>query len=262
MTDYTQDVNTVRCTFCGRGLTEGPREESAPPHSSECPFAYNRTWGNFRFGENQPPTSNVRVCPTYAPIKRYSSYGIQFREGKEKEYQSLTSVVCEKLKPVYSMLADETKRLRTFNRWPIALKTRPRALCEAGFYYTGSGDLTRCFQCGVGVCGWKDDDDPWTAHSKYSPECAYVLTVKGVTEPSVTATSFGGDTEEFPKTITSGNESELAPGSCQLCNLTERTTVFLPCAHLVSCVACATKLTSCPVCGGDIKATLRVFLVN
>lgn len=230
-------------------------------------FVLNRPSSNVPIGELRSSTSNVwintkSVRSAPIPIQRYSSYGIQFREGKEEECQSLTLAVCEKVKPVYPAFADKTKRFNTFKKWPVALKTRPRALCEAGFYYTGTGDETKCFQCGVGVCCWEDDDDPWICHARYSPKCVYVRTVKGLTEVSSTTTSLNADTKELSETNTIGKELENATELCKLCSLTERTTVLLPCAHLVSCVTCATKLTSCPVCRGDIKATLRVFLVN
>lgn len=260
---YTQDNDTVRCAFCGIEISrwqqhDDPRHEHAT-HSPSCRFVLNRSCGNVPMGECRPSTSNVWISTRHArpervPLQRYSSYGIQFRQGKEVECQSLIFAVCDKVKPVFPLMADETKRLDSFKTWPVALKTRPRALCEAGFYYTGMGDETKCFQCGVGVSGWEDDDDPLICHGKYSPKCVHVLTVKG--RPGVSST--GGDAKEF----TSGKESDVATDLCKLCHLTKRTTVFLPCAHLVSCVTCAIKLTSCPVCRDDIKATLRVFLVD
>lgn len=261
---YTQDNDRVRCAFCGIEISrweqdDDPRHRHAT-HSPSCRFVLNRPCGNVPVGEERPSTSNVwistrHVRPERVPIQRYLSYGIQFRQGIENECQSFIFSVCDKRKPVYPLMADETKRLNTFKNWPVALKTRPRALCEAGFYYTGMGDETKCFQCGVGVSGWEDDDDPTMCHAKYSPKCVYVLTVKA-RPPEISSAS--GDAKVF----TSGTDSVIGPELCKLCHLTKRTTVFLPCAHLVSCVTCAIKLTSCPTCSGDIKATLRVFLVN
>ena len=38
-------------------------------------------------------------------------------------------------------------RLRTFKDWPPALKQEPRQLADAGFYYIGLSDQTKCFYC-------------------------------------------------------------------------------------------------------------------
>ncbi|XP_052215618.1 uncharacterized protein LOC127834078 isoform X2 [Dreissena polymorpha] len=52
-------------------------------------------------------------------------------------------------------------------------------LCDAGFFYAGSGDSTRCFFCGIGLRHWSPDDDPWTEHARFSLKCLFVLEQKG-----------------------------------------------------------------------------------
>ncbi|XP_071443953.1 death-associated inhibitor of apoptosis 2-like [Hetaerina americana] len=64
--------------------------------------------------------------------------------------------------------------------WPVSrVKQTPRALAEAGFFYTGQSDQVRCFYCDGGLWNWQEEDDPWLEHTRWFPNCAYVLLVKG-----------------------------------------------------------------------------------
>ncbi|KAK0063292.1 E3 ubiquitin-protein ligase XIAP-like isoform X9, partial [Biomphalaria pfeifferi] len=56
---------------------------------------------------------------------------------------------------------------------------RKEDLSLAGFYYVGYGDCVRCFNCGGGLHDWKEDDDVWVEHSKWFPECTYVIEQMG-----------------------------------------------------------------------------------
>ncbi|XP_017784576.1 PREDICTED: baculoviral IAP repeat-containing protein 7-B-like [Nicrophorus vespilloides] len=47
---------------------------------------------------------------------------------------------------------------------------------------------------------------------------------------------------------------------CKICMDCEVGIVFLPCAHLATCINCAPNLGDCPVCRSAIKATVRTFL--
>lgn len=38
-----------------------------------------------------------------------------------------------------------------------------------------------CFCCSQGLKDWEDDDEPWTEHARWSPNCSYVLLSKGKT---------------------------------------------------------------------------------
>lgn len=70
-------------------------------------------------------------------------------------------------------------RLRTFKDWPPALKQEPRQLADAGFYYIGLSDQTKCFYCEGGLRNWQPDDDPWTEHARWFSKCGYVRLIKG-----------------------------------------------------------------------------------
>ena len=69
--------------------------------------------------------------------------------------------------------------MRSFKDWPPALKQEPRQLAEAGFYYIGFSDQTKCFYCDGGLRNWQPEDDPWTEHARWFFKCGFVRLVKG-----------------------------------------------------------------------------------
>ena len=66
-------------------------------------------------------------------------------------------------------------RLASFHTWPKHLPgPKPCDLALAGFYYTGSSDVTECFKCHVRVNEWNPTDGAITEHEKFSPHCPYL----------------------------------------------------------------------------------------
>ena len=45
---------------------------------------------------------------------------------------------------------------------------------------------------------------------------------------------------------------------CIICCDQERSLVFIPCGHLVSCGRCAVNFTTCPTCRSDITGSAKV----
>ena len=76
--------------------------------------------------------------------------------------------------PVHPDFVLKEKRLKSFNEWPRSMKQKPVDLAAAGFFYTGRGDQTLCFQCGGGLKDWEDEDDPWEQHALWFPKCNYL----------------------------------------------------------------------------------------
>ncbi|KAL3883077.1 hypothetical protein ACJMK2_029370 [Sinanodonta woodiana] len=70
-------------------------------------------------------------------------------------------------------------RLSTFARWPSDIWQRPEQVAHAGFYYTGSQDIVRCFACDGGLKNWDPDDEPWIKHARWFSQCPFVQHVKG-----------------------------------------------------------------------------------
>lgn len=273
---YTNIFDKVCCAFCelehhNWGEHDDPREvhETRGP---TCEFVRGRFGRDYQ-GRNVPITEEERRITTtflrYPQVRRYSNYGIKCREGKEESLALSNFGIVERRNsiPRNAIYADESERLKTFKRWPKALKQRPRELCEAGFFYSGYSDRTECFQCGIVLHNWEENDDPWAVHAKHAAYCTYLVMKRplNATNPrerdaSCTASHVGEprNTEKLSKTGTNATKSTC----CKLCFLNERAIVVLPCSHLTSCVSCAPKLTRCAVCGSNIYATLRVFPVD
>lgn len=81
----------------------------------------------------------------------------------------------------------EANRLITFapEVWPH--RSRPslsaERMAQAGFFYwprtlssraAGQDDTAICFQCGLALDGWEEEDDPRHEHAKRRPECPFV----------------------------------------------------------------------------------------
>ncbi|XP_050169620.1 baculoviral IAP repeat-containing protein 7 isoform X1 [Myiozetetes cayanensis] len=81
--------------------------------------------------------------------------------------------------PEYPEMVTEEMRLSTFQNWPQNSDIHPEQLARAGFFYTGRGDVVRCFYCDGGVRSWSFGDDPWREHAKWYPECEFLLHSKG-----------------------------------------------------------------------------------
>ncbi|XP_066417882.1 baculoviral IAP repeat-containing protein 7 [Molothrus aeneus] len=81
--------------------------------------------------------------------------------------------------PEYPEMVTEEMRLSTFENWPQNSSIHPEQLARAGFFYTGRGDVVRCFYCDGGVRSWSLGDDPWREHAKWYPECEFLLHSRG-----------------------------------------------------------------------------------
>lgn len=77
--------------------------------------------------------------------------------------------------------ATQALRLASFNNpdWPSTVTQTPQKLSDAGFFFTGTGDLCRCFHCDGGLQNWAPEDDPWVAHARSFPTCRFVVNAKG-----------------------------------------------------------------------------------
>jgi hypothetical protein len=47
-------------------------------------------------------------------------------------------------------------------------------LAAAEFFFTNKGDVVRCAFCGVVVGQWKEGEDAFKDHQRWSPSCAFV----------------------------------------------------------------------------------------
>ena len=49
------------------------------------------------------------------------------------------------------------------------------------YSWTGYLDNVKCFFCDGGLCNWEADDEPWTEHARWFPDCGFLKQVKGMT---------------------------------------------------------------------------------
>ncbi|GFS17951.1 baculoviral IAP repeat-containing protein 3 [Elysia marginata] len=71
-------------------------------------------------------------------------------------------------------MASYESRLATFSHWPLDNIISREEVAQAGFFYTGDSDCTRCYCCGGGVRNWKREDNAWLEHARWFPCCALV----------------------------------------------------------------------------------------
>lgn len=85
-------------------------------------------------------------------------------------------------------------RLETFQNWPRQIWPDKFSIAQAGFYYTGQGDIVKCFTCGVRLHQWLTKDTALAEHRKWSPHCVFLKIVgTGETESrNKTEVSFQG----------------------------------------------------------------------
>ncbi|XP_052809824.1 uncharacterized protein LOC128238207 isoform X2 [Mya arenaria] len=79
-----------------------------------------------------------------------------------------------KKQPKYPAYVDENERFRSFSRWCHMIPS-PTMLCKAGFFFTNTADLVRCYQCGIGLKDFSSTDDPLKEHVKHSSQCEHLL---------------------------------------------------------------------------------------
>ncbi|KAL3882765.1 hypothetical protein ACJMK2_029073 [Sinanodonta woodiana] len=65
-------------------------------------------------------------------------------------------------------------RLSTFGRFPLITGVNVRTIAAAGFFYTGHGDVVRCYACDGGLKHWVPGDDPWEEHYRWFPDCSHL----------------------------------------------------------------------------------------
>lgn len=181
--------------------------------------------------------------------------------------------------PVHPKYASEAARLRTFKDWPRSMRQKPEDLADAGFFYTGHGDKTKCFYCDGGLKDWEEDDIPWEQHARWFNRCAYVLLVKGkqYVQMVITESCFIGPDEEDtipsavkppavkpetvqPQAIKPQEDASVEDSLlCKICFSEERNICFVPCGHVVACAKCALANSKCPMCRRTIQYAQRLY---
>ncbi|NWS34927.1 BIR7B protein, partial [Polioptila caerulea] len=161
--------------------------------------------------------------------------------------------------PEYPEMVTEEMRLSTFENWPQNSNVNPEQLARAGFFYTGRGDVVRCFYCDGGVRSWSFGDDPWREHAKWYPECEFLLHSRGREFVSSIQATFS-TTLLAPLSTEEQLRRLQEERTCKVCMDRNVSVVFVPCGHLVACGECALNLRLCPICRAVIQGSVRAFM--
>lgn len=164
-------------------------------------------------------------------------------------------------------------RMKSFNFWPPGMPVESKDLAEAGLYYTGRGDKVVCFSCNGGLKDWVKNDDPWLEHAVWYPGCRFVISEKSekfiiesrkakfeqqMIEENNQDSGYDSPESQEIQPENSDSQKTNDENLCIICCDQERSLVFIPCGHLVSCGRCAVNFTTCPNCRSDITGSAKV----
>jgi hypothetical protein len=65
--------------------------------------------------------------------------------------------------------------------------------------------------------------------------------------------------QEDKENLKEENERLKNERLCVICLTKDKNVLFLPCAHLASCLECSLSLKACPICRSKIQASVRTF---
>ncbi|NXG66407.1 BIR7B protein, partial [Hemiprocne comata] len=248
----------VQCFCCG-----GVLKDWAP---GDCPVAEHLKFFpscKFICGED---VGNQEMLPLQEIFDTVDGQFLSLLPGIDSEETALPD------EPEYPDMVTEEVRLTTFQNWPQYTDMHPEQLARAGFFYTGQGDVVRCFYCDGGVRNWSFGDDPWREHAKWYPGCEFLLQSRGREFVSSVQDSFSSTTLS-PVTFFffSGKDESLMSTEeqlrrlqeermCKVCMDRDVSVVFVPCGHLVACGECALNLRLCPICRAVIRGSVRTFM--
>ncbi|NWZ26538.1 BIR7B protein, partial [Asarcornis scutulata] len=163
--------------------------------------------------------------------------------------------------PAHPEMVTEEMRLSTFQNWPQSSEMHPEQLARAGYFYTGQGDVVRCYYCNGSVRNWAVGDDPWREHAKWNPRCEFLLGSRGREFVNSVQESFAS---ARPPVTPLSTEEQLRrlqeERTCKVCMERNVSVVFVPCGHLVACRECALNLRLCPICRAVIRQSVRTFM--
>ncbi|XP_074744772.1 baculoviral IAP repeat-containing protein 7 isoform X1 [Strix uralensis] len=155
----------VQCFCCG-----GVLKDWAP---GDCPVVEHLKFFpscKFICGED---VGNQEMLPLQEIFDTVDGQFLSLLQGIDSEETALPNA------PEYPEMVTEEMRLSTFQNWPQYTDMHPEQLARAGFFYTGQGDVVRCFYCDGGVRNWSFGDDPWREHAKWYPGCEFLLRSRG-----------------------------------------------------------------------------------
>lgn len=170
---YTGRLDLVRCFQCGIGFKDWVKDdEIAREHikySSVCTYLRQKLGDKEVDSRKREIEAQKGATGSAAPPLSSASSSSTKSSGDAKLPYPVRS-------PQYQTMKS---RLETFKTYPKQVGIPPEQLAVAGLYFTGTGDLVRCFACDGGLKDWSPGDDPTKEHATYFPKCGYINQLKG-----------------------------------------------------------------------------------
>jgi baculoviral IAP repeat-containing protein 7/8 len=241
---YFGPPDQVKCHFCKVVLAHWkPVDNPLADHrkfSNNCPLLQRRA------------TNNVPISPEaldhILPPESIDECGFSMTiEDDNRKYQHAN----------YQLT---TVRLATYDLWPLSLKQRPQELADAGFFYTGMADRVICFCCGLGLCKWEEEDQPWEEHVKHKPDCEFVRMNLDDNEIKAIEQKVRDRSHEAVASALVISTPDVTDDSkmCKVCYEKPTDVALIPCGHVV-CRQCAFILSDCPFCRRRVEKKLKLF---
>ena len=195
--DFLQDEKERMKTFEGSWCETWPVSPKAlaqagffycgPEDMVQCAWCYGQLH-DWERGDNPlvEHAYHFPACPKFGDRKAVNASSLvsvhNTQGGAGTNQLSKNDLGIVTVRPRHPQFAIEASRLKSYNRnWPSNLTQTPDLLSSAGFFYLGRADKVKCFFCDGGLCDWEVDDEPWTEHARWFPNCGFLKQVKGTT---------------------------------------------------------------------------------
>ncbi|MGB0360720.1 MAG: baculoviral IAP repeat-containing protein, partial [Endozoicomonas sp.] len=155
---YLGNLDRTQCYFCSVVLKNWrPGDDVATEHrkhKSACRMLLNRAPDNIPLSQPQtalPPLSAEQMRELALLFPCQNPYNSDMRDINVRH---------------------ETFRYPWFNS---DIHATSYEVASAGFFYLGESDRVKCWYCSGGLQNWNRNDNPWTEHAKWYPQCEFLL---------------------------------------------------------------------------------------
>lgn len=181
---YTGYYDRVKCNFCAVEIEYWNKgADILAEHiksSNSCPLLRHADRNqNIPIDEEEL----FNLLPPIQPIPQRHSNNItdqhQPLERINTNTQLTQKVRTPQKKHKHPRFRKFTKRLKTYEHWPIGLIQTQHEMTDAGFVYNGLGDQVYCYSCNLGLKDWTNKSNPWYEHGYFSNRCNHVVEARG-----------------------------------------------------------------------------------
>lgn len=269
---YFRQPDVARCYFCKIELANWQHDDVVTQEhlrwSPYCPLMKKRPTDNVPIVENFLDQLADVVSDVTGTTDETSNTGSALAVSIQPptiEPIALAEDSVPTYNPKHPIYKLEVERLASFKQWPKSMKQTPAQMADAGFFYTGNGDIVQCFCCGGALSGWLSEDDPWVEHATHYSGCFYVNLMKSVEFirdcQAKQAMKDNGQETCTQDVEPAAPEAELGDDKCcKICYARPYDTIFMPCRHVAACGKCAVATTRCPFCNEPYSNIMHIYL--